>query len=169
MFQQWLHLIWNYMAVVFFIFLSSFFWSILCYDLFQGNPICPGAEGCINKFRDVSTESGGFAYVGLWDRGSHSQSETAILRGQSGESPTPGTKGLLSLASFLLSGEKKNLRSAMVYVGKWFTYRKVCWVNRKCSAAFPYKINSTAFSGKWVAPMVTMSFQSVFGEDFQGT
>ena len=70
-----------------------------CNGLSQGNKICLGTEGCVNRFGDISPKPGRFAHMGLWDRGAHSQSETPIIWGQSGESTAPRTKGVLSPTS----------------------------------------------------------------------
>lgn len=86
-----------------------------CNGLSQGNKICLGTEGCVNRLGDISPKPGRFAHMGLWDRGAHSQSETPILWGQSGESTAPRTKGVLSPASHhLISCVKEHLWSTTV-------------------------------------------------------
>ena len=64
--------------------------------------------------------------MGLRDRGAHSQPETPILRGQSGESTAPRTKGLLSPKSHHLISCPKNALEyySAVSTPRRYTYRK---------------------------------------------
>lgn len=72
---------------------------IFYYCVSQGNKICFGTQGCVNRLWDLSQKPGCSTHMGLWDRGAHSQSETSVIRGQSGEGAAPRTKGVLSASS----------------------------------------------------------------------
>lgn len=80
-----------------------------------GNKICLGTEGRVHGYRNIPAKPGSSGHMGQWDWGAHSQSETSIIRGQSGQSTAPRTKGLLSGPSqHLIVCSKEHFRGSLM-------------------------------------------------------